>query len=219
MKIHREGYFILISTFIVVITLYVLFLLFCEVSTSIQVLVTAIIIFVLGVAVRFFRVPMRVVNIAQNGILSPADGTIVDISECEEVEYFKKKCVRISIFMSVWNVHVNTYPISGIISYKKYHPGKHLFAFYPKSSIFNEHNTIVVKSEEGAEILFRQIAGIMARRIVSHDKVGDAVFQGHEAGIIKLGSRVDVFIPVDCQVNVSLGNKVRSQKTVLAYLE
>lgn len=218
MKIHKEGYLILFFTFLFFIGAYLIFLYYCN-NFILQLVVTALVFFSLAVSVRFFRVPSRIVNVTQNGVLSPADGTVVDVSECEECEYLKEKCIRISIFMSVWNVHVNSFPISGTISYKKYHPGKHLFAFYPKSSIYNEHNSIAVKTDSGVEILFRQIAGILARRIVSHYDVGDKVEQGHEAGIIKLGSRVDVFVPVESQVNVVVGNKVRSQKTVLAYFE
>ncbi len=218
MKIHKEGYIILLSTFAFVIIAYLLFLYFCH-NLILNIVVSVVALFTLFVAVRFFRVPARVVNVTQSGVLAPADGTIVDISECTEDEYLKERCVRISIFMSVWNVHVNSFPIDGVVSYKKYHPGKHLVAFYPKSSIYNEHNSIAVKNDNGVEILFRQIAGILARRIVSKCNVGDEVKQGTEAGIIKLGSRVDVFVPLESQINVNIGNKVRSQKTVLAYFE
>lgn len=166
--------------------------------------------------VRFFRVPTRVINKVDDGVLSPADGTIVYVGNAFEHEYFKDERTKISIFMSINNVHVNSYPISGEISYTAYHPGKYAVAKLPKSSVDNEHNTIVVRNEE-QEVLFRQIAGFVARRIISYPEVGDHVDQGEEVGMIKFGSRVDVFLPKSVYVAVSKGDKVVSKKTVLAY--
>jgi phosphatidylserine decarboxylase len=166
---------------------------------------------------RFFRVPYRVINKVETGVLCPADGTIVAIEEEVEQEYFKDRRVRISIFMSPNNVHVNTYPIDGNIEYVCYHPGKHLVASLPKASVDNEHNTVVVTKNEDEKVLFRQIAGFVARRIVSYAKQGTPAVQGEEMGIIKFGSRVDVFIPVGSQINVTIGDKVTSKKTVLSY--
>ncbi|MDY6348132.1 MAG: phosphatidylserine decarboxylase family protein, partial [Bacteroidales bacterium] len=165
--------------------------------------------------VRFFRVPTRVVNVVPDGVVSPADGTIIYVGSAFEHEYFKDERVKISIFMSINNVHVNSYPITGEVSYTAYHPGKYVLAKLPKSSVDNEHNTIVVKGEE--EVLFRQIAGFVARRIISYPEVGDHVEQGEEVGMIKFGSRVDVFLPKGTKVAVSNGDKVVSKKTVLAY--
>ena len=175
------------------------------------------IMFVLGVLiVRFFRVPTRVINKVDDGVLSPADGTIVYVGTAFEHEYFKEERLKISIFMSINNVHVNSYPITGEITYMAYHPGKYAVAKLPKSSVDNEHNTIVVRNGE-TEILFRQIAGFVARRIISYPEVGDHVEQGEEVGMIKFGSRVDVFLPKTASIAVSKGDKVVSKKTVLAY--
>ena len=175
------------------------------------------IMLVLGILiVRFFRVPTRVINKVDDGVLSPADGTIVYVGNAFEHEYFKDGRLKISIFMSINNVHVNSYPISGEISYMAYHPGKYAVAKLPKSSVDNEHNTIVVRNGE-KEVLFRQIAGFVARRIISYPEVGDSVEQGEEVGMIKFGSRVDVFLPKTASIAVSKGDKVVSKKTVLAY--
>ncbi len=172
------------------------------------------IMLILGILIlRFFRVPTRVVNIVDDGVLSPADGTIVYVGEAFEHEYFKDERLKISIFMSINNVHVNSYPITGEITYTAYHPGKYAIAKLPKS---NEHNTIVVRNER-IEVLFRQIAGFVARRIISYPEVGDHVEQGEEVGMIKFGSRVDVFLPKNAVVAVNKGDKVVSKKTVLAY--
>jgi phosphatidylserine decarboxylase len=167
--------------------------------------------------VRFFRVPDRVINKVENGILSPADGTIVAIEEIFEDEYFKNKRLKISVFMSITNVHVNYFPIDGEVIYVCYHPGKHLVARYPKSSVYNEHQSVVVSKNEHETVLFRQIAGLIARRIAQQVKTGDIAVQGHEMGIIKFGSRVDVFLPLDCEPSVKIGDKVWAQKSVLAY--
>ncbi|MEG2071301.1 MAG: phosphatidylserine decarboxylase family protein, partial [Bacteroidales bacterium] len=176
-----------------------------------------LVIGVLFMVVRFFRVPTRFINRVQNGVLSPADGTIVAIEEKVEQEYFQDRRIQISIFMSVYNVHVNSYPIDGTVEYVEYHPGKYLIAKLPKASTDNEHNTIVVKKNERQTVLFRQIAGFVAKRIVCYSQKGLEVKQGEEVGMIKFGSRVDVFLPVDVQLAVNIGDKVRSKKTILAY--
>ena len=159
------------------------------------------------------------INFVPNGIISPADGTIVQIVETYEDEYFKENRTQISIFMSPLNVHVNCYPIEGVVSYTKYHPGKHFVASLPKASKDNEHNTVVVKNKIGTEVLFRQIAGFVARRIVSYVVEGVQTNQGEEMGIIKFGSRVDLFLPLNAKVNVKVGDKVTSKKTVIAYID
>jgi phosphatidylserine decarboxylase len=166
----------------------------------------------------FFRVPHRKVNRNENAIIAPADGKIIQIVEEVETEYFKDRRTQISIFMSPLNVHVNSYPIDGEIVYVKYHPGKHLMASLPKASHDNEHNTVVQKHKDGSEILFRQIAGAIARRIVSYAKTGEYTDQGQEMGIIKFGSRVDIFVPLSAKINVKSGDHVQSKITHIAFL-
>ncbi len=167
--------------------------------------------------ISFFRVPDRTINLNENHVLSSADGKIVAIEEVTETEFFKDKRIMVSVFMSPFNIHVNWYPFNGKIIYTKYHPGKFLLAYNPKSSTDNERNSIVLEKEPGKSVLIRQIAGLMARRIVSMAKPDDKVNQGEEFGIIKFGSRVDLFLPTDVNVNVKIGEKVCAQKTVIAY--
>jgi len=169
--------------------------------------------------ISFFRVPKREININENHILSSADGTVVTIEEVDETEYFNDRRIMISVFMSPFNIHVNWYPFKGKVVYTKYHKGKFLVAYNPKSSVDNERNSIVLEKEPGKAVLIRQIAGIMARRIISSSKKGDMVNQGDEFGIIRFGSRVDFFLPVDAKVNVKIGQKVQAQKTVIAYFD
>ena len=194
-----------------------LYFLFTNLPLIIDILVSLFLVTPFYMTVRFFRVPRRHVNIVENGVLSPADGTVISIEEATEHEYFKDRRIKISIFMSVHNVHVNFYPVGGEIEYVAYHPGKYFVAHLPKSSLDNEHNTVVVRKNEHDVVLFRQIAGFVARRIVSYPQVGDKVAQGEEMGMIRFGSRVDVFLPLDAKVNVQLQQSVRTQKTVLAY--
>jgi phosphatidylserine decarboxylase len=167
---------------------------------------------------QFFRNPVVNLTLGENQIICPADGKVVVIEEAQENEYFKDKRLQISVFMSPINVHVNRNPISGIVKFFKYHPGKYLVAWDPKSSTDNERTTVVVENSNGVPVLFRQIAGALARRIVWYVKEGDQVEQGKEFGFIKFGSRVDVFLPVGTQVNVNLGDKVKGGVTVLATL-
>src|SRR5690606_23208551 len=148
----------------------------------------------------------------------PADGKVVVIEEAEETEYFKDKRIQVSIFMSPINVHINRNPLSGVVSFFKYHPGKFLVAWHPKSSTDNERTTVVVRNRNNVEVLFRQIAGALARRIVWYVKENDAVEQGEEFGFIKFGSRVDLFLPLGTKVNVNIGDKVVGGKTVIAEL-
>ena len=166
--------------------------------------------------VRFFRKPKRVLITDDNTIYAPADGTVMVIEETNEDEYFKDKRIQVSIFMSVWNVHINWFPISGIIKYFKYHPGKFLVARLPKSSTENERTSIVLEDKNKRQILVRQIAGIIARRIISYAKEGVEVSQNTELGFIRFGSRVDVFLPLDAKVQVKLGQKTIGTQTVVA---
>ena len=215
MKFHQAGKLIIcVSLFTIVLT-SLCYALFIAHLWWVNVIFFSIMLLLGTLIVRFFRVPTRVVNVVPDGVVSPADGTIIYVGSAFEHEYFKDERVKISIFMSINNVHVNSYPITGEVSYTAYHPGKYVLAKLPKSPVDNEHNTIVVKGEE--EVLFRQIAGFVARRIISYPEVGDHVEQGEEVGMIKFGSRVDVFLPKGTKVAVSNGDKVVSKKTVLAY--
>lgn len=172
--------------------------------------------FLLIAILQFFRSPIKRVTPDEGIVLCPADGKVVVIEETEETEYFQDRRIQVSIFMSPINVHVNRNPISGIVSYFKYHPGKFLVAWHPKSSTDNERTTVVVKNQSNVEVLFRQIAGAMARRIVWYVKENDAVTQGAEFGFIKFGSRVDLFLPLGTEVTVNIGDKVVGGKTVIA---
>lgn len=174
--------------------------------------------FLILTIVQFFRHPTRTFKSGENLIISPADGKIVVIEETTENEYFKDKRLQVSVFMSPVNVHVNRYPISGLVSFFKYHPGKFLAAWEPKSSTDNERTTIVVKHKNGTEILFRQIAGALARRIVWYCKEGDVAQQCGEMGFIKFGSRVDLFLPLGTKLNVKIGDVVKGSQTVLGEL-
>lgn len=164
--------------------------------------------FVVLTVLQFFRNPSRSFNTGENLIISPADGKVVVVEETQENEYFKEKRLQVSIFMSPINVHVNRYPVSGKVSFFKYHPGKFLAAWEPKSSTDNERTTVVVKHSNGTEILFRQIAGALARRIVWYCKEGDTAAQAGEMGFIKFGSRVDLFLPLGTRLNVKKGDVV-----------
>ncbi len=213
MKIHKEGHKILstLGAILLVVNLLVLWLLPSALVFS---SVTSVVIFLL--VLQFFRNPPREIVIADNNIVyAPADGKIVTIEEIEENEYFKDKRLQVSIFMSPTNVHVNRNPISGTINYFKYHPGKYLVAWHPKSSTENERTTVVIDNGE-EEILLRQIAGAVAKRIVNYVKIGDKVEQGDDMGFIKFGSRVDLFLPLNAQIEVSIGQKVKGNKTIIA---
>ncbi|GHM98982.1 phosphatidylserine decarboxylase [Cytophagales bacterium WSM2-2] len=181
-----------------------------------SVLTLSLIILVL--IVQFFRNPIFEVTQNEKYVLAPADGKVVVIEETDEPEYLKSKRKQISIFMSPVNVHVNRMPVGGTISYAKYHPGKYLVAWHPKSSTENERTTIVAKMKNGNEILFRQIAGALARRIKYYVKEGQPLQQGEEFGFIKFGSRVDIFLPLNAKVNVAIGQVTKGGRTVIAEL-
>lgn len=172
--------------------------------------------FLLITILQFFRSPIKRITPDEQIVLCPADGKVVVIEETEETEYFKDRRIQVSIFMSPINVHVNRNPISGVVSYFKYHPGKFLVAWHPKSSTDNERTTVVVKNGANVEVLFRQIAGALARRIVWYVKENDVVTQGAEFGFIKFGSRVDLFLPLGTELSVNIGDKVVGGKTVIA---
>jgi len=172
----------------------------------------------LVLVMQFFRVPNRTVTSGDNLVICPADGKVVVIEETEETEYLKDRRIQVSIFMSPLNVHINWFPVSGVVSYFKYHAGKYLVAWHPKSSTENERTTVAVKQKDGREILFRQIAGAVARRIVCYAKRDATAEQSSEFGFIKFGSRVDVFLPLGSEVKVNLDQKVTGSITVLAEL-
>lgn len=217
MKIHKEGYtsIALALLFALAIDLAAYYLLPVE-YTAIKITAYILSAVLFLIVLQFFRSPRRAVLVDENTIISPADGKVVVIEEVEENEYFKEKRLQISVFMSPVNVHVNRFPVSGIVKYVKYHPGKYLVAWHPKSSTDNERSTIVVEHPNKAEVLFRQIAGALARRIVFYCKEKDPALQGSEFGFIKFGSRVDVILPVNVKVRVSLNQVVKGGKTVLA---
>lgn len=219
MYIHKKGYSVIATVLIVVTAILAsLYLLIPDVKL-VLIPVTLFLSIVTIWSFTFFRVPTnRIVVDEKNAVVSSADGEIVAIEEVEESEYFKDKRIQVSVFMSAYNVHVNWFPIDGVVSYHKYHPGKKLFAINPKSSDLNERNTLVVKDAYGREVLFRQIAGVMARRIICEVSVGDKAVTGEEFGLIRFGSRVDFFLPLDSEVSVKIGDKVRGKTSVIAYL-
>lgn len=215
MKFHKEGYtsLALVVLFIFIINAVVNYFDANEVIKWIIYIVSA---FLFITIVQFFRSPKKTIALDELVVLCPADGKVVVIEETEETEYFNDKRIQVSIFMSPTNVHVNRNPISGIVSYFKYHPGKFLVAWHPKSSTENERTTVVVKKNDGVEVLFRQIAGALARRIVWYVKENQEVQQGEEFGFIKFGSRVDLFLPLGTEINVNIGDKVVGGKTIIA---
>ncbi|MBO7568568.1 MAG: phosphatidylserine decarboxylase family protein, partial [Bacteroidales bacterium] len=176
-------------------------------------------LFLLFLVLQFFRNPKRKVIENEYVVLSPADGKVVTIEETEEPEFFKDKRIQVSIFMSVWDVHANRWPIAGKVTYFRHHQGKYLMAAHPKSSTLNERTTIAVKTEKGFEIMFRQIAGIMARRIVAPVNEGDTAKQGQQFGFIKFGSRVDMFFPLGTKIRVNVGDKVKGGLDIIADVE
>ena len=175
---------------------------------------------VIVLTVRFFRVPIwRKTTIEKDAVLAPADGVIAANEVVMEDEYFHDKRRQVSIFMSIYDVHINFFPFDGEVTYYKYHPGKFLLAFKPKSSADNEHNTIILKDKKGREIMVRQIAGFVARRIVCDLQPGDEAVVGEELGMIRFGSRVDVFLPLDAEIKVKINHRTVGKETVLAKLK
>ncbi len=212
--LHKEGNVTISLGILVLGGLYTLSYFFLpEIA---QQIILGLSIFVMIIILQFFRNPKRNTTINPNHIIAPADGKVVVIEDTEESEYFKGMRKQISIFMSPFNVHVNRNPVTGTVSFFKYHPGKYLMAWDPKSSTENERTTVVVKTQNGTEVLFRQIAGFLARRIVWYVKENQPVVQGKEFGFIKFGSRVDVFVPLDAKINVKIGEKVSGGETVIA---
>ena len=210
---HKEGHKIILLTFITVVIITLLLDYF---SITHKTYIQIFLIIQLIIVLQFFRNPKRITNFGDKNIVSPVDGKVVVIEEVFEPEYFKEKRIQVSIFMSPINVHVTRYPIGGQVIYSKYHPGKYLVAWHPKSSTDNERTSIVIKNENCGEILYRQIAGALAKRIVNYAKESSYVNQGDDAGFIKFGSRVDLFLPLDTKINVSLNQKVKGAEDIIA---
>jgi phosphatidylserine decarboxylase len=215
MKIHRQGHKIIAFLFFVYIA--VVFAVFNYINNLIIPLLAVIILsFFMLLIIWFFRIPRRTLKEDDNLIYSPADGKIVAIEETGEQEYFGDKRIQISVFMSPLNVHVNYYPVSGTIEYLKYHKGKYLVAWHPKSSTANERATVVIRNKENVNVMVRQIAGAVARRILTNAAQGDSVRQGEELGFISFGSRVDILLPPAAKILTSLNARVKGKKTVIA---
>ncbi|AWN81735.1 phosphatidylserine decarboxylase family protein [Candidatus Cardinium hertigii] len=216
MKIHKEGKSILLWTPVVLCLIY--YIIHKKVALSYyQSIGCAMLSATLYLwLIYFFRDPYRIIHQQDQYILGPADGKVLRIERVYEGEYLKEERIRISIFMSPFNVHVNRFPMSGKIVYFKYHPGKYLVAFHPKASTHNERTTIVVENENGQQILFKQIAGFIARRIKFYFKEGEMVQQGEKCGFIKFGSRAEVYLPIDATIQVNTGDKIKGGITVLA---
>ncbi len=218
MTIHKEGRRLL---FVLLIVLFVLncavFYFFPSSSLAQNSVILASIIFFLLI-LQFFRNPVFAITRNDKHVLAPADGKVVVIEETDETEYLRERRKQVSIFMSPVNVHVNRMPVSGIVSFFRYHPGKYLVAWHPKSSSENERTTIAVRMSNGVEILFRQIAGAVARRIKWYVKEGSSLQQGEEFGFIKFGSRVDIFLPLDAAVTVKVGDITKGGRTIIAEL-
>jgi phosphatidylserine decarboxylase len=216
MRLHREGRFFL--------ALLLLLLIAFNCITSILLpgwifyILLAGSIVLLGFFTQFFRNPKRELTLDESLVISPADGKVVVIAQVFEPEYLKTECLQISVFMSPFNVHLNRVPISGELEYYKYHPGKYLVAFHPKSSLLNERNTSVIRNPAGQKILVRQIAGAVARRICFYLKQGQAVKQGQDLGFIKFGSRCDIFLPLNTEIKVKMNQAVKGGISVLAEL-
>jgi len=217
MTIHKEGYKILTGLFVILVLLNTALFFFTDGFGIINWIVLIVSVGFYLFILKFFRSPKRLIISQEGKFLSPADGKIVIIEENHINEYFDDKRLQVSIFMSAHNVHINWNPVSGIIKYFKYHPGKFFIASLPKASEFNEHTSIVYETD-GKQIMVRQIAGFVARRIVYYLKEGMAVNQAEQFGFIKFGSRIDIFFPLGTKLNVSLNQKVKGTETVIAEL-
>ncbi|HEK19400.1 phosphatidylserine decarboxylase family protein, partial [Mucilaginibacter sp.] len=218
MRFHKEGYTSLALCILFIFVINALMQFYFPEALVVKWIVYILSFLLFVIIVQFFRSPVFDIEVNETQVLCPADGKVVVIEETEEPEFLKDRRIQLSVFMSPVNVHVNRNPISGFIKYFKYHPGKYLVAWHPKSSTENERTTIVTENSDGVQVLFRQIAGALARRIVWYVKEGDVVKQGDQFGFIKFGSRVDVFLPLGTKINVELNQVVKGGRTVLAEL-
>ncbi len=214
--IHKEGKVSILISLLVLFGINALVFWLAPDVIWLQDLILFASLVMLIIVLQFFRNPTVITPLNESHVISPADGKVVVIEEVEETEFFKDKRIQVSVFMSPFNVHVNRNPIAGIVKFFKYHPGKYLVAWHPKSSTENERTTIVIEKSNGVQVLFRQIAGAMARRIVWYVKEGQAVKQGGEMGFIKFGSRVDIFLPLNTKIKVELNQVVKGGKSVIA---
>lgn len=212
---HKEGHTIILI-FLFAVIADILLLEYILDDGLIKLILQSVSILILLLILQFFRNPVRNTIINEKHIISPVDGKVVNIKKVYEKEYFKDERLQVSIFMSPFNVHVTRYPISGKVNFSKYHPGEYLVAWHPKSSEKNERTTIVLENEVVGEILYRQIAGALARRIVNYAEVGENVTQGKDAGFIKFGSRVDLFLPVDSILNIEINQHVRGGEDIIS---
>ena len=212
---HKEGHTIILI-FLFAVIADILLLEYILDDGLIKIILQSVSILILLLILQFFRNPVRNTIINEKHIISPVDGKVVNIEKVYEKEYFKDERLQVSIFMSPFNVHVTRYPISGKVNFSKYHPGEYLVAWHPKSSEKNERTTIVLENEVVGKILYRQIAGALARRIVNYAKVGENVTQGKDAGFIKFGSRVDLFLPVDSILNIEINQHVRGGEDIIS---
>ena len=212
---HKEGHTIILI-FLFAVIADILLLEYILDDGLIKLILQSVSILILLLILQFFRNPVRNTIINEKHIISPVDGKVVNIEKVYEKEYFKDERLQVSIFMSPFNVHVTRYPISGKVKFSKYHPGEYLVAWHPKSSEKNERTTIVLENEVVGEILYRQIAGALARRIVNYAEVGENVTQGKDAGFIKFGSRVDLFLPVDSILNIEINQHVRGGEDIIS---
>jgi phosphatidylserine decarboxylase len=213
---HKEGSKIILITLLLVVGIIFSADYFLKDINWLRTVVFLFALVILLLVLQFFRNPTRVADNSDNHILAPVDGKVVVIEEVYEPEYFKDKRLMVSIFMSPINVHVTRYCVNGIVKYSKYHPGKYLVAWHPKASEENERTTVVINNRVYGEILYRQIAGALARRIVNYAKEGMRVVQGKDAGFIKFGSRVDIYLPLGTEIDVKLGDKAIGNKTVIS---
>ncbi len=216
MTIHKEGYASLLITLLFLGILNFVSVQFLSDYSLIQNLILLLSIGLFLIVLQFFRHPKRNIVINERHVIAPADGKVVVIEEITENEVLKDRRIQVSIFMSPLNVHVNRFPVSGKVTFSKYHPGLYLVAWHPKSSTENERTTVVIETKSMVQVLMRQIAGALARRIVCYPKAGDEARQGAEMGFIKFGSRVDLFLPLGTKINVKLEQKVRGGETVIA---
>lgn len=212
---HKEGHKIIFLTFIIVVGCSLLADSFIPIMW-LRTLILLVLLVFLVLILQFFRNPKRHTILNANQVVSPVDGKVVVIEEVFEKEYFNDKRLQVSVFMSPINVHVTRYPISGNVIFSKYHPGKYLVAWHPKASEENERTTVVVENETYGKVLYRQIAGALAKRIINYAKVNDKATQGADSGFIKFGSRVDLFLPLDTNIKVALNQKVKGGESVIA---
>ena len=212
---HKEGHKIIFISFVIIITSFLLVDNFIAIEWLRIGILMALLIFLILI-LQFFRNPKRHTSLNNKQVVSPVDGKVVVIEEVFEKEYFKEKRLQVSVFMSPINVHVTRYPIGGNVIFSKYHPGKYLVAWHPKASEENERTTVVVENETYGKVLYRQIAGALAKRIVNYAKLNDKALQGGDSGFIKFGSRVDLYLPLDTNIKVQLNQKVRGGESVIA---